>query len=311
MKAHLPNIKLSQQDLEEMVRNRAGETIQLIFKLPSDISADNEKLTDRLAAEVSAFANTIGGTIIFGIAKKRRKADAFSFIDGNAVSPSWLLGALQSKIYRNIEGLLVYGVPFDNDPAKTVLVISIPESKDAPHIAPDKRFYKRYNFRNTAMEEYEVRMAYNKLSRTNLEYVGVLNTNGIPTLTNGKFNSVMFLPKFLIRNAGPVIEKDYKFEISIPTALCDENYYALNKFFTRHDGVNSVYSIPNNTPLFQDELTSIAEAKIVVNRVNHIFYKEGKIIINLFFTDGIKSSEYNISDTFRYNNKVLCLDDFV
>ena len=42
-------------------------------------------------------------------------------------------------------------------------------SVNAPHIAKDKKYYKRYNFESVAMEEYEIRNLYLRRQNSKLE----------------------------------------------------------------------------------------------------------------------------------------------
>lgn len=311
MSADLNKISLSTADILSLVALHAEEGLQLAFKKVEEILPVTDTKLNKLVCDVAAFANTTGGTIIFGIEKKRRRASQILYNIEEQYPVLLIQNTLNTRIQKRIEILSVELVQTGNSQTESVLVITIPESKNAPHMAYDNLFYKRYNRKSVPMEEYEVRMAYGKLSKTSLEFVGIFNTNGIPTLVNGKFTSVMFLPRFMIRNTGNVIEKYYKFEIGIPSALCDDNYYALNSYFSRHEGQHNVYSIPCKTPLFQDELHTISEAKLVVTKENLKEYLNQHIFVNLFFTDGIKSSEFSISELFKYNDKILKEEEFI
>lgn len=167
---------------------------------------------------ISAFANTAGGILIYGIQTKRRKAFEYSFVSGNEFTADWFKSIIHSRIQRHIIDISVHHIKFDNDNTKSVFLIRIPESADAPHMAFDKKFYKRSHFKEIMMEEYEVSLMYKKTNITELEFFGVLNTNGVPILSNGKLFTMNFYPRFMIRNISNIVEHSYKFEISIPTA---------------------------------------------------------------------------------------------
>src|SRR5262249_24568980 len=51
---------------------------------------------------------------------------------------------------------------------RVVYVVSIPQSLDAPHMASDKRYYKRFNFESVPMEDYEVRDVARRSAAPNL-----------------------------------------------------------------------------------------------------------------------------------------------
>ena len=295
---------ITEEHLLLLLESRIEEGLHYAFYKGEDIPLTDKQI-EKVAVEVSAFANTMGGCIIFGIASKRKKAHEFAFLKNPEFSVSSFDMKLQSLINRTIPGLSIKMMEIENDPQRKILIVSVPESSDAPHMAPDKRFYKRVHNKFSVMEEFEVRQSYGKLSKSNLEFVGIINTNGIPSLSEGLFNFVMFLPRFIIRNTGSAIERFYKFEIAIPSPLCDENYYALNTYFNRHEGIYSIFSIPGKAPVFQDEMTSITEIKLLITKDNLELFFDETIKITLFYSEGVRSAEFKLSDTFMYNNKMI------
>lgn len=309
MNISLPSKSYSKDKIFELVHNHVQEGLQFSFKSPEDILPLTDAKLNKLAIDVTAFANTIGGLIIFGIEKKRGKAEKFIFHETLAYLDAAIINFLETRIQKPIDGLKVEIISVETD--GSILVIYVPESTDAPHMADDGRYYVRKKAKIYTMEEHEVRHCYYKKTKTSLELIGVVNSNGIPTLSNGKFVSLLFLPRFIFRNSGQKIVKDYKFEIRIPSSLCDENYFALNTYFSRHEGNHNVYSIPGKVPLFQEETYTVSEAKLVVTSKNFQDYAEEKIFMNLFYPDGTKSAEFNIADTFQYNGKPVFEADFI
>lgn len=291
------------------VSNRVKEGLQFSFRLPGEILPVSESKINSLVNEVCSLANTIGGTIVFGIAVNRGKADKFVFPENQKYNPGLIQNILETRIRKKINGLKIDLVPIGQE--KDILVIQVPESVDAPHMADDNKYYTRKKNKNIPMEEHEVRQCYHKKLKTVLELIGISNSNGIPTLSNGKFVSLIFLPRFLIRNIGQTIVKDYKFELSIPSSLCDENYFALNAYFSRYEGKHNIYSIPGKVPLFQDETHTVSEAKLLVTGKNYNEYASEKIHLSLFFPDGVRYAEFNIPDTFQYNNRYVLKEDFI
>lgn len=302
--------KISQSDIEQLIHNRIERSIKLEFKSGNELSLTNQHKINKFAVTVSAFANTIGGILIYGIDAKYNKAHSFSFINSNEITEKGLYSILNNKIQKPINGLFITPIHFDNDISKTVYVISIPQSSDSPHITFDNRYYKRHKFTNAIMEEHEIRMLYNKSGKSDIEFFALLNTNGIPTIENGKFTNVAFYPRFLIKNISNIIEHSYKFEISFPSAIYDTSFTALQEYFVRFDGVNSVFSIPNRSPIFQDEIATVLETKMIVNKANYDVFADNKLNIKLFFSNGVKTYHYNLIDTFIYKSKQLLLNDF-
>jgi hypothetical protein len=128
---------------------------------------------------------------------------------------------------------------------------------------------------------------------------------------DGKYSEINFYPKFLIRNISSAIEHTYKFELYIPSALHDPSFSPLQYNFSKHDGIYSVFGISNKSPLFQEELATIIEAKLTVNRDNFHVYENENIIIKLYYSSGIRKHEYRIRDTFRFRQIELKKDNFI
>jgi len=301
---------ITQEDIQSLLDMKVEESLSLEYKKANEISPDQPNKINRISVVISAFANTAGGILIYGIQSKRRKAYEYSFINGNKFTVDWFKSIIHPRIQRPIEGLKFHHVVFDDDLTKSVFVISIPESPDAPHMAFDKKFYKRSHFKEIVMEEYEVRLMYKKTNITELEFFGILNTNGVPILSGGRLVTMNFYPKFMIRNISNIVEHSYKFEISIPTAVYDETFKPLQQYFVKHEGVNSVFAIPNTSPLFQEEITTVIDANLYINRQNYKYFENGDIIVKLYYSNGLKTQRFNLKQTFHYKNKTINYEDF-
>jgi len=295
--------------ISSLLRNKEEESLILEYKASRELDDFSKKQLDKLSVVVSSFANTYGGVLIYGMDTKRRKAHKPSGFETHFSKDKakQLYMALNTRIFRNIKNLKIHTPVIENH---QLLVFEIPESRQAPHIAFDKRYYKRHNYKEVVMEEYDIRMLYNKTNISELEFFGINNTNGIPNLINGNYNSMGFFPRFMIRNASSSVEKFYKLEIALPNNLVDTNYSNFQQYFTRHDGSYAVYSIPGKYPLFQEEIATIIEAKLIVTENNFDEFEDGQVQIKLFFSNGISQNEYRLIETFRYKNIMLKSSDF-
>lgn len=263
----------------------------------------------KLAKMVSAIANFGGGELIFGIAQKRQRAECFEPVCGFDKSNDWIFHEIQSQIDRPIKDLSVNICKMPDSEGK-IIHISIPINNDAPHQFADSKFYRWQKGKCLVMNESEIRSAYMKISTCDLEFLGVSNINGIPTLGGGKFTSVNFYPKFMIRNAGNIVERDYKVEIAFPSALFEETNQPLKSAFVRHEGIYSVFGQRGNYPIFQQEISTIIEAKITVTAENISTFLNEYINIYLYFSNGLKKHSIRLADTLTYNGKRLTKDDF-
>lgn len=191
--------------MESFIENGLEESIHIEFKSNGALlMTDGAK--KEISKDVSAFANSDGGIIVYGISEKEHKADSLSFIDGNTFTKEWLEQVISSSIQRNIPDLKIFPIRKDGNIKQSIYVVQIPPSIQAPHICnKDNRFYRRYNFQSVVMEEYEIRALYDRKAKS------ILNINGyaITQLNNpGDFES--FLCECSIRNTGKTIEENYK-----------------------------------------------------------------------------------------------------
>lgn len=76
-------------DLTALIDNEAEESAHLEFKEARALSKDDKKKIE-IAKDVSAFANSDGGIIVYGIEEQEYKAHALSYIDGNTYTKEWL-----------------------------------------------------------------------------------------------------------------------------------------------------------------------------------------------------------------------------
>ena len=262
----------------------------------------------RMAKKICALANSGGGKIIYGIYPKRSRADKFDFITGFNKSLDWLTHEIQSQIDSPIKDLKF--TPIEIETGKFLYQFEIPANNGQPHMFNDSKYYKWQKNKAVILDESEVRMLYGKLSECELEFLGVYNTNGLPVLSSGKYSSMSFYPKFLIRNAGNIVEKDYKIEISFPAKLFEESFQPLKALFIRHDGSHVVFGQKGNNPLFQQEISTMIEGKIAVNLENIDVFMKDYINITLYFSNGIKKHSLKLSETLTYNGKQLNKSDF-
>ena len=152
-----------EDDIIRLVNDRTSESISLEFK-SSDALRDQGWKTE-LAKDVSAFANSAGATVIYGIVENRATHEAKridSGYDPREINVESLEQIINSRVQRKIEGIRYKVISLDKtNPGRVIFLLHIPESSRAPHMA-DHRFYKRYNYESVYMEEFEVRERYRR-----------------------------------------------------------------------------------------------------------------------------------------------------
>lgn len=149
-----------EEDILNLIHNKVRESLNLEYK-SCDALAKTEGKRKEISKDVSAFANSAGGTIVYGVTENRSTHEPDDIdigYDPQDISDEWLEQVINSNIQRRIDGIRINTVALINTrPGQVLYVVYIPESNLAPHMAADNRFYKRFNFESVPMEEYEIR----------------------------------------------------------------------------------------------------------------------------------------------------------
>jgi hypothetical protein len=204
--------------IEEIINSNLEESINIEFKSVDALSKENS-VKKEISKDVSAFANSDGGTIFYGINEKDHVASSYSFIDGTVFTKEWLENIIISTIQPKIDGLIISPIRFENDLKKTIYVVKIPQSNSAPHINGDKKYYRRFNFQSVPMEEYEIRNLYLRQRESKIDYHNI-----IIYLLNKQDNCYHFRLEIQVTNGGNYICEKYRVACYISYAYGCELY---------------------------------------------------------------------------------------
>lgn len=140
-------------DLEALIRKEVQESVHLDYK---DSRAIHRSKRHEIAKDVSAFANSDGGILIYGISEEQNLPVAIdNGVDHKSFAREWLEEVITSNITPTIEGLSIVQIPLSDN--NSAYVINVPKSHRAPHQEQSsKRYYRRYNFKSQPMEDYEI-----------------------------------------------------------------------------------------------------------------------------------------------------------
>lgn len=108
------------KDIQYLIDNGVEESIHLDFKAAGALAKDDKKKNE-IAKDVSAFANSDGGIIIYGISEIGHKADSYSFVDGDIFTKEWLEQIINSNIQKRINNIRIIPLRQDGDIKRTVL----------------------------------------------------------------------------------------------------------------------------------------------------------------------------------------------
>ena len=149
-----------ESDVLSLITNRVRESLILEYKSCDALARADAKKRE-ISKDVSALANSAGGVIVYGVMEDRgthEPKDVDIGYDPTDLSAEWLEQVINSNVQRRITGVRINTVDLiSTRPGKVLYVVYVPESNLAPHMAADKRFYKRFETQAVAMEEYEVR----------------------------------------------------------------------------------------------------------------------------------------------------------
>ena len=159
----------NENDLLSLIKEGEQESLTMDYKQCDALGKTDGKKRE-ISKDVSSFANSAGGTIVYGVVENGHVPTALDVgFDPNDISKEWLEQVVNSSIHRKIDGVRINQVRLDNSkPGKVAYVVYVPQSTRAPHQAADKKFYKRYNFESVPMEEYEVRDVMRRLETPDL-----------------------------------------------------------------------------------------------------------------------------------------------
>lgn len=148
-----------EEDIDALIREGVQESLTLDYKRCASLDKRNPNRKTDLSKDVSAFANSAGGVLIYGVVENNHLPVAIDTgYDPYDVTREWLEQVINSTIQRRIDGIKIKQIELrTSNPGKVIYVVSVPQSKRAPHMAEDHIFYKRYNYQSIPMEEYEVR----------------------------------------------------------------------------------------------------------------------------------------------------------
>jgi hypothetical protein len=196
--------------LQSYITEGREENLTLEYKRAAALAkADHER--HEITKDVSAMANSAGGTIIYGIAEgtgaRQHLPEALDPIDRQQFSREWLEHVI-GTIEPRIEGLLIHPVQLDS-PAQVAYVVEIPQSTTA-HQARDLRYYQRYNFESVAMHDYQIRDVMNRSKLPDMRVAF-----GFRTL-NSESQLHTYQLTIVVSNNGPVAANHWKLEFTFP-----------------------------------------------------------------------------------------------
>ena len=213
--------------LQQLIRDNVEENLSLEYKSAEALGKSDAKKAE-IVRDVSAFANSSGGVLIYGIAEfqkreQRHLPEKIDPVNRQEYSKEWLEQIIQS-IQPRIDGIVIE--PVTINPSSVCYVVSIPQSHTA-HQARDHVYYRRHNFNVLAMEDYEVRDVMNRRKRPKIR------ASILASRSNTTDEGVILVK---LDNIGDVLAKDYMVDLQLPIDL--DGHISVEKpaFLENRDG---------------------------------------------------------------------------
>lgn len=168
------------QKLNSFIQDEVEENLNLDYKSAGALEKNDRKRIE-ISKDVSSFANSAGGIIIYGISEYNEKEkshlpEKLSPIDRVKFPKEWLERVINSNISPKVPNVKIHSIEIRAAANEVAYVVEIPQSITA-HQAKDKRYYKRYNFESTPMDDYEVKDIINRANKTDIEIRLILKGN--------------------------------------------------------------------------------------------------------------------------------------
>src|SRR5207248_2128170 len=111
-------------ELDRMIRDKVQENIHLDYK---DSRAINNGARDEIAKDVSAFANSDGGVLIYGVQEKGHLPLTIDQgVDDSEISREWIESAIMMGINPRVEDVRILPIP--KSPGRSLYVIEVQKS---------------------------------------------------------------------------------------------------------------------------------------------------------------------------------------
>jgi len=246
--------KWVEKDLLELISGKIEEHSALDYKRSDALNLEIESKNIDLSKDVSAFANSEGGAIIYGIPEKDHIPQPIDGgLDPIIITKERVEQTIQSRIHRIVSGLHINPVRLEKSASgRVAYVITIPQT-DTAHQADDKRYYMRFNFESVAMDDYEVRDVINRSKHPII----------IPSIKTSSINSNaiehVYGLEIILENQGLMSAHNIKFEFDFPARLITETAPIFTRSATqilkkRPSYESSYFSFSRyGTPLFPTE----------------------------------------------------------
>lgn len=266
----------TEQDVQALIDNKIPEAIDSEYKACGALSRQEPSKRRDISKDISAFANSAGGTIIYGVIEDKYIPTTIDTgYDPREITKEWLEQIINTTIHPRIDGIRIKQIErTESNQGRVIYAVHVPQSIRA-HMAADNRFYKRYNFESTPMEEYEVRDVMNRAAGPSL-YVELDVRARCENVDNDNVKTGL---KVTIGNESDNIAEYYTVSLFIDEGLeldAKPLMKLLKSVTVQNDEFGTVplnhykqhFKIPSSTPIYSGEMIMLWDTYIKMYRGN-------------------------------------------
>ncbi len=251
------------EKINDHINDAVEENLHLDYKSADALGKTDGKKKE-ISKDVSSFANSDGGVIVYGVSEfdetaKNHLPEKIDPVNRLNYTKEWLEQVINTNISPKIDKLKItpiqVGAVEDN---QAIYVVEIPKSNTA-HQAKDKRYYKRFNFESVPMDDYEVKDIINRLSKTQPKLYfkftppkGILETPPYPPI---------FDVRVWIHNNGNKVIK------------------YLDCFITGNADTSANIFEPHTDSEFEEHFSNIVEREVTIGENTFILSSERAVIL--------------------------------
>jgi Predicted transcriptional regulator containing an HTH domain and an uncharacterized domain shared with the mammalian protein Schlafen len=147
------------KDIVALKEEEIQEGKKIDYKLEIDLKKPGER--KEFCADVTSFANTVGGQLIYGVKEEKGIISDFPGLEVDDKDKMKL--RIESTLRDTVEPRIIgtqmdfFDIPGSN---RTILIIEIPQSYSGPHMVSGQKFYGRNAAGKYALEYLEVKAKF-------------------------------------------------------------------------------------------------------------------------------------------------------
>lgn len=261
---------VTEADLQQLIDNSVQEGKTLEYKQTLELKRDSDK--KEFLADVSSFANAVGGDIIIGIACNKTTREPEKIEGLQLTNTDSEIQKIENVIRDGIEERMVVhtvSIPLSN--GLSVIIIRIPQSWNSPHMVVyqgAQKFYTRSSNGKYAMDVSELRSAFTladklatKIANFRTERIGKIYAGStdmpLPESTGKIVLHIIPFSAFTYNHGFPFDRlKEYKMELKPMNPSSWDHRYSLNGFMA--------FSLNGNyTLIFKNGIIEAVDAVIL------------------------------------------------